>query len=223
MEFRQLARCAYQTATRASSTLPVNGVRRCQAKPSPLISLIPSYARQVSNSSNNQAPPRSLDGHSHGSPASPTGRSTRAATPPRPPTVKSPWASRESTPSAAPASPPDTLLKDPAELPGLIRWDVNAFLQRNHMRSGPPPEMRLRPSTGRTVYKTGNVDVARCFQLLNRVVKVNRVKQDAQRQRFHERGGLKRKRLRSERWRRRFKHGFCAVVNRVTELRNQGW
>lgn len=91
------------------------------------------------------------------------------------------------------------------------------------MSSGPPEAMRLRPSTGRTVYRSGNVDVARSFQVLNRLVKVNRVKQDFQRQRFHERPGLKRKRQRSERWRRRFQHGFRAVVHRVVELRNQGW
>ena len=46
---------------------------------------------------------------------------------------------------------------------------------------------------------------------------------DSTRQRFHERGGLKRKRLRRERWRRRFMEGFKGTVGRVKGLRNQGW
>jgi predicted transcriptional regulator len=51
----------------------------------------------------------------------------------------------------------------------------------------------------------------------------NRVKRDFQMQRFHERGGLKRKRLKSERWRARFKIGFDATCKRVTELTKKGW
>lgn len=225
MELRQFAQCAYRAAARSSPTLLANGAKRCQARQSPLLSAIPSSARLISNSPNNsQAPPRS--GTTHGSSANQGARRAPAAMPPRPPPAKSPWASRESAPAAGPAeraAAPDTLLKDASDLPGLIRWDVNAFLQRNQMKSGPPEEMRLRPSTGRTVYRTGNVDVARSFQVLNRLVKVNKVKQDLQKQRFHERPGLKRKRQKSERWRKRFHHGFRAMVHRVVELRNQGW
>ena len=43
------------------------------------------------------------------------------------------------------------------------------------------------------------------------------------RQRFHEREGLKRKRLRNERWRRRFKEGFQRAVGRVVGMKRQGW
>jgi small subunit ribosomal protein MRP21 len=53
------------------------------------------------------------------------------------------------------------------------------------------------------------------------LVSRNRIRADFNRQRFHERGGLKRKRLASERW--RFKEGFQRTVTRVQELRRKGW
>lgn len=83
---------------------------------------------------------------------------------------------------------------------------------------------RLRPSIGRTIHidKT-KVDLARGLGLLNLRVRVNKVSQDVNRQRFHERPGLKRKRLRRERWRARFKEGFKATCKRVQELARQGW
>ena len=114
-------------------------------------------------------------------------------------------------------------MQNTADLPGLIRWDVNSFLQRNHMKSGPPPKMRLRPSTGRTIQRTNKVTAERAFQSLHRLMAQNKVRADFNMQRFHERPGLKRKRLKSQRWRKRFKVGFQAVVKRVTELRKQGW
>jgi len=49
------------------------------------------------------------------------------------------------------------------------------------------------------------------------------VKADFAYQRYHERGGLKRKRLRRERWRKRFSEGFKATIARVRELTRQGW
>lgn len=83
---------------------------------------------------------------------------------------------------------------------------------------------RLRPSIGRTVHidKT-KIDLARGLGLLNLRVRVNKVSQDLTRQRFHERPGLKRKRLRRERWRARFKDGFKATCKRVQDLARQGW
>ena len=111
-----------------------------------------------------------------------------------------------------------------AMLPGIISWDINEFQSRNKLAKPVPLEMRnLRASTGRTIEKYGNVDVARAFQLLNRACSNNGVSRDLHRQRFHERPGLKRKRLRSERWRAAFKLGFRATVGRVQELRKQGW
>ena len=83
--------------------------------------------------------------------------------------------------------------------------------------------MRLKPSTGRSVTIGTGIDVARGLRLLEQSCARNKIRADATKQRFHERGGLKRKRLRRERWRRRFLEGFKATVGRVRELKNQGW
>lgn len=95
----------------------------------------------------------------------------------------------------------------------------------NKLNSEPASDVkyRLRPSVGRTVPIGGQVDLARGLGMLNLRVRVNRVSQDVNRQRFHERPGLKRKRLRRERWRVRFKDGFKATCKRVTDLARQGW
>ncbi|KAI0165937.1 hypothetical protein GGR57DRAFT_489382 [Xylariaceae sp. FL1272] len=90
----------------------------------------------------------------------------------------------------------------------------------------PPAEkhhLRLVPRTGRTVHVSKGVDVARSFKLLAIQVAQNRVRNDFYKQRFHERPGLKRKRLKSERWQARFRRGFKATVARVRELNRQGW
>ncbi|SPN98616.1 uncharacterized protein DNG_01661 [Cephalotrichum gorgonifer] len=79
------------------------------------------------------------------------------------------------------------------------------------------------PSTGRTVHVAGPVNVARAFKLVEQRCSANRVAAISSRQRFHERPGLKRKRLRMSRWRARFKTGFHATVTRVRELARQGW
>lgn len=111
-----------------------------------------------------------------------------------------------------------------AMLPEIISWDINEFRSTNKLSKPVPLEMRnLRPSTGRTVEKYGNVDVARAFQLLDIACNKNNVSRDVFRQRYHERPGLKRKRLASERWRKIFRQGFKATVARVSELRKQGW
>jgi Ribosomal protein S21 len=104
-----------------------------------------------------------------------------------------------------------------AELMKDINKDIN---------SAPPPArtpMRLTPSTGRTVYVTPQIDVGRSFRLLEQSVGRNKIKATFNYQRFHERPGLKRKRLKSLRWRKRFMLGFKAAVNRVKQMKKQGW
>jgi small subunit ribosomal protein MRP21 len=84
--------------------------------------------------------------------------------------------------------------------------------------------MNLGPSTGRTVtIGTTGIDVGRGFRMLEQACARNKVRADAMKQRFHERGGLKRKRLGRERWRRKFMAGFKATISRVKALKNQGW
>ena len=98
--------------------------------------------------------------------------------------------------------------------------------------AGPPmperserPLMRLGPSFGRSVDidPAKNMDVGKGFRRLDMLCSRNKIRNDFAKQRFHERPGLKRKRLKSERWRRRFKVAFKATIARVKELRSKGW
>lgn len=150
--------------------------------------------------------------------------------PPRPqPAAKTSWIDLPTTRSKA--TPDPTPIGNPfAGEDGddiLSKWnlDINDFKATNNLPTKKRPvEMRnLRPSTGRTIERSSHVDVARAFKLLNQVCQQNQVAKDFSKQRFHERPGLKRKRLKSERWRYRFKVGFRATVQRVSELRAQGW
>ena len=83
--------------------------------------------------------------------------------------------------------------------------------------------MRLTPSTGRSVAIGTGIDVARGLRLLEQSCARNKVRSDFTSQRFHERPGLKKKRLRRQRWRKRFMEGFKATVGRVKQLKQQGW
>ena len=88
-----------------------------------------------------------------------------------------------------------------------------------------PRLCRLGPSAGRSVEvdSTKGTNLTVGFQKLDIIVGINGVRRDAKSQRFHERPGLKRKRLKSERWRRKFKDGFRAIVDKVDTMRRQGW
>ncbi|KAK4169906.1 hypothetical protein QBC43DRAFT_306823 [Cladorrhinum sp. PSN259] len=103
---------------------------------------------------------------------------------------------------------------------GYTNWQMSDFLKRHNFQT---VEMRLRPSTGRTIPVQGSVDVARAFKILEGNCRANGVKFDARLQKFHERPALKRKRQRRERWKERFRQGFSATISRVMELRGQGW
>jgi len=113
----------------------------------------------------------------------------------------------------------------PGDLSPTERELSQAVLGSSVIHESPPrTPMKLGPSTGRTVQiGSGNVDIGRGFALLNMSCARNKVMRDVGRQRFHERGGLKRKRLRRERWRKKFMEGFKAAVGRVKALKKQGW
>lgn len=85
--------------------------------------------------------------------------------------------------------------------------------------------IRSRPSLGRTidVDPDRGADFGRALRRLEILCAVNRVRADQNRQRFHERPGMKKKRLKSERWRRLFRESFRATVGRVKEMRRKGW
>jgi small subunit ribosomal protein MRP21 len=88
-----------------------------------------------------------------------------------------------------------------------------------------PPPVRLDAYIGRSeeVDPSKGVDLSTALRRLGIKLAYNNVRGDFIRQRFHERPGLKRKRLKSERWRRRFKEGFQAVCKKVQKMRRQGW
>ncbi|KAI5777782.1 hypothetical protein EDC01DRAFT_676985 [Geopyxis carbonaria] len=79
---------------------------------------------------------------------------------------------------------------------------------------------KMGPTAGRSVPVT--VDLRQAFMRLRSVISQNRVRQDFQKQRFHETAGNKRKRLRSERHRRRFKEGFKRMVNVAMQMKKMG-
>lgn len=111
-----------------------------------------------------------------------------------------------------------------SDLLGIDIADITPGIDRTGQAPvAPRAQMRLVPRTGRTVYVKNNVDVARSFKLLAIQVGQNRIRQEATRQKTHERPGLVRKRLRVQRWQRRFKTGFRAAITRVQELTKQGW
>ncbi|OCL03122.1 hypothetical protein AOQ84DRAFT_303437 [Glonium stellatum] len=84
---------------------------------------------------------------------------------------------------------------------------------------------RLDASTGRSIDldPSKGRDLVRGLAQLNSLISRNKVRADFNKQRFHERPGLKRKRLKSQRWRKRFKEGFREVVGRVSALTRKGW
>ncbi|KAI9876104.1 MAG: hypothetical protein M1830_007337 [Pleopsidium flavum] len=98
---------------------------------------------------------------------------------------------------------------------------------RDELKEKPVPRyrMRLGPSVGRSVPidTERGIDLGRGFRVLEMNCMRNSVRGDFMRQRFHERPGLKRKRLHSSRWRKRFKAGFRAVVAKVEDMRRRGW
>lgn len=94
--------------------------------------------------------------------------------------------------------------------------DVIPPLPAGHNR---PPE--LGPNVGRSVaFKAG--DVTQGMNRLRRVLVENNVRTDARIQRFHERAGMKRKRLKRDRFRKRFKEGFKKMVGIVLDMKRQG-
>jgi hypothetical protein len=84
-------------------------------------------------------------------------------------------------------------------------------------------QLKLNPTLGKSMELQKDVDLGRAILLVEQLCSRNQVKWQANKQRFHERPGLKRKRLRMSRWRKRFGEGFKATVVRVKQLRNQGW
>lgn len=132
--------------------------------------------------------------------------------------------------AATRAAPTDKILGGLGLSDDPASWAVPAAVDfegaRSAMLASERPidvKYRLRPVVGRTVDLRGQIDVARGLAILNTKCATNKIKLDFNKQRFHERGGLRKKRLRMERWRVRFKDGFKATCSRVRVLAKQGW
>ncbi|RDA86976.1 hypothetical protein CP532_6698, partial [Ophiocordyceps camponoti-leonardi (nom. inval.)] len=92
------------------------------------------------------------------------------------------------------------------------------------------PKIHTKAVTGRTIFiiprRSGPntaPTVASAFRALNRLVQEQKLRQKSHFQKIHLRPGLKRKMLKSKRWRARFKVGFKAAAFRALELKKQGW
>lgn len=85
------------------------------------------------------------------------------------------------------------------------------------------PFFRRRPETGTIVSIQNKIDLGQALAILGSKVSQNRVAYMLRSQREHERPGLRKKRLRSERWKKQFSLGFKAAVKRANELAKMGW
>lgn len=186
-----------------------------------------------------------------GTPAAPTGRTSRFHSPRaqenNPPSrglanEMGRQAEAESTPSTL-GSMEDFLAEFGKPSPRRAgnhpsKMDVDGILQsldpQNRTGNVPPPPpapyeepkpMKLGPEVGRTIHvdMAKNMDVGRAFRTLEMTCARNSVRRDMMKQRYHERPGMKRKRLKSERWRRNFKQNFQGVVQLVQKMKRQGW
>ncbi|KAM5342323.1 hypothetical protein ACJ41O_013289 [Fusarium nematophilum] len=143
--------------------------------------------------------------------------------PPPPPPATEPTPAKPSSPAT---SKPAAFNLDIAS---IIANKASAFGASVATDPMSRPQIRAKPVTGRTVFvkdritSTSGPTPMVALRVLQRIVREQQVKTKYHSQRFHERKGLKKKRLRSQRWRARFKHGFKATVNRVIELKKQGW
>ena len=111
------------------------------------------------------------------------------------------------------------------DLPGQNRGEATRPAATNPTSPSKPRNtatIRSRPSLGRSV-NVSRAGVARAFQVLGYQLRDNNVKADQRIQRFHERPGLKKKRLKSERWRKRFRIAFKATLKQVHQMRKKGW
>ncbi|KAK4499566.1 hypothetical protein PRZ48_010083 [Zasmidium cellare] len=120
------------------------------------------------------------------------------------------------------ASRPNASLSDIGSM--IAPYSQNDHLTRDQPELESAP-VKLGPTVGRTVNvnPARGMDVGRAFRQLEILCARNHVRKDVMRQRFHERPGLKRKRLKSERWRRNFKENFKGTVALVQKMRKQGW
>jgi hypothetical protein len=110
-----------------------------------------------------------------------------------------------------------------AQPPGASPSSLMEMIRSQELMPTTKNPLRLTPQIGRTITLGPGIDLIRGIRLLEHSCIRNRVRGDFNRQRFHERPGLRRKRLKSMRWRKNFMISFRHTVDRVKQLRLQGW
>ncbi|KAF2673427.1 hypothetical protein BT63DRAFT_156092 [Microthyrium microscopicum] len=113
----------------------------------------------------------------------------------------------------------------PAAPFGLSRQDLSPLEKYEKAVKAMDVSLHLSPRTGRKFdVRAGEAaDLAIKIRYLGALLNKNNIKGTMIAQRFHERPGLKRKRLKRVRWRKRFRDSFDSICKRASYLSNQGW
>ena len=89
--------------------------------------------------------------------------------------------------------------------------------------TGPLPVKNARSGKSIEVDPSRGRDLGRAIQVLSALVIRDKIRADYNKQKFHERPGLKRKRIKRERWQKQFRIGFIGTIARVQKLKSMGW
>ncbi|KAJ9199039.1 hypothetical protein DTO164E3_899 [Paecilomyces variotii] len=113
-------------------------------------------------------------------------------------------------------------ITDPLALSRAVSESADAEQYRTPVRR---VELKLGPELGRQVHVDPDrgVDLAAALRNLQINCAVNRVRGQANFQKFHVRRGQRIKDLRRERWRKLFKFSFQKTVEKIQKMRAQGW
>ncbi|KAB8256463.1 hypothetical protein BDV32DRAFT_129054 [Aspergillus pseudonomiae] len=86
-------------------------------------------------------------------------------------------------------------------------------------------ELKLGPTLGRQVHvePEKGTDLASALRILQATCTANKIRYQANGQKFHTRRGQVRKNLKMDRWRKLFKFSFQKTVRRIEKMRAQGW
>lgn len=135
----------------------------------------------------------------------------------------SPWTKPSRGKALAPRNPRNNVVTNNSLDPTLSDlFQIGAHTPQVTAEHPMDIKYRLGPVVGRTV-DCHQFGPGSALAVLNARCTANGVRRDWRRQKFHERKGIKRKRLASERWRVRFKAGFKATCKRARALAAQGW
>ncbi|KAJ5571191.1 hypothetical protein N7535_004851 [Penicillium sp. DV-2018c] len=99
---------------------------------------------------------------------------------------------------------------------------------RARLRAIPPArkvELKLGPTLGRQAHvEPGRgTDLAAALRKLHTTIVQNKIKQEANAQRFHTRKGMVRKVKKMQRWKKLFKFSFQGTVQKIQRMQAQGW